>query len=103
MDQVEAIASLGYPGPYAGTILPRALYGTVNRAWGKSAITWYSNTITKELNMLNFDMGRHPGRTYRYYIGEPNFRFGHGLNPLTTFEISHASNNLLPCSQSLMN
>ena len=37
--------------------------------------------------MLDFGMGRRPGRTYRYYEGIPLFRFGHGLNPLTTFEI----------------
>jgi hypothetical protein len=88
---VDAIVSLGYPGMYAGEILPKALYGIETRAWGKSTITWYKNAITEELNMLDFSMTRPPGRTYRYYVGEPNFRFGHGLNPLTTFALGEVA------------
>ncbi|KAG7342096.1 glycoside hydrolase [Nitzschia inconspicua] len=102
IDQVQAIVSMGYPGPYAGTVLPKALYGIENRAWGKTAITWYHDEITEKINMLNFDMGRSPGRTYRYYNGNPNFRFGHGLNPLTKFELKFASSNLPACSANLV-
>merc|ERR1712130_417115 len=39
------------------------------------------------LDMLDFDMTRPPGRTYRYFQHEPLFPFGHGLNPLTRFSL----------------
>lgn len=87
LEHVEAIVSTGYPGRYAGTALPEALFGINESGWGKSPITWYRNDIVEELNMLDFDMTRPPGRTYRYYTGEPHFRFGFGLNPLTIFEL----------------
>ena len=38
--------------------------------------------------MMDFSMSRPPGRTYRYFSGTPQFCFGHGLNPLTTFTLS---------------
>ena len=91
IEHVEVIVSTGYPGHYAGTALPEALFGINERGWGKSPITWYRNNIVEELNMLDFDMGRAPGRTYRYYTGEPHFRFGYGLNPLTTFELENVA------------
>merc|ERR1712032_116003 len=71
-------------------------FGIYERAWGKSTITWYRNSIGNELNMLNFDMTKPPGRTYRYYTEEPHFRFGHGLNPLTTFELTNLT---IRCSE----
>jgi hypothetical protein len=85
LEHVEAIVSAGYPGRYASTVLPEALLGVRDRGWGKSPVTWYKNSFVDEFNVLDYDMGRPPGRTYRYYRGEPNFRFGVGLNPLTTF------------------
>jgi hypothetical protein len=87
IDHVDAIVSLGYPGPYAGEVLAEVLYGRRKRAWGKTPITWYSKSIIQELNMLDFNMGKKPGRTYRYFEGMPLFGFGFGLNPLTTFEL----------------
>jgi Glycosyl hydrolase family 3 C-terminal domain len=88
LDHVKTIVSVGYPGPYAGTVVPRMLYGLEEHGWGKTSVTWYKNSITDELNMLDFDMRRSPGRTYRYYTGVPHFKFGFGLNPLTDFELS---------------
>lgn len=37
--------------------------------------------------MLSFDMAVAPGRTHRYYTGEPLWEFGHGLS-YTTFTVS---------------
>jgi beta-glucosidase len=69
--------------------LPKALFGLMEQnAWGKLSATWYKGSIIDELNVLDFDMSRPPGRTYRYYTGEPVFPFGFGLNPLTKFELS---------------
>jgi beta-glucosidase len=85
LEHVESIVSTGYPGRYASTILPEALLGGRDRGWGKTPVTWYKNSFSDEFNMLDYDMGRFPGRTYRYHTGQSNFRFGFGLNPLTTF------------------
>jgi xylan 1,4-beta-xylosidase len=88
LGHVAAVVSIGYPGRYAGTVLPEVLFGLNDRAWGKTPITWYRNSIVDELNMLDMSMSRPPGRTYRYYTSsnEPHFRFGTGLHPLTRFE-----------------
>lgn len=91
IDQVPAVVSAGYPGRYAGEVLPDVLLGNTERAWGKLTITWYKDNITDQLNMMDFSMSRPPGRTHRYFTGTPQFPFGHGLNPLTTFSLSPLS------------
>ena len=90
LNSVASVVSLGYPGRYAGDELPAALFGLTDRgAWGKLAVTWYKEGMMDELDMVNFDMIRPPGRTYRYYTGEPQFEFGYGLNPLTSFRFEN--------------
>lgn len=91
LDKVSSVVSIGYPGPFAGMVLPRALYGLELHGWGKTTVTWYHNTIMEELNMMDFDMAKEPGRTYRYYKFQPIFPFGYGLNPLTTFALGNLS------------
>ena len=88
IDLVPVVVSMGYPGIYAGELLPDVLMGNIDNAWGKLAITWYHDNIQEQLNMMDFSMSRPPGRTHRYYTGTPQFAFGHGLNPLTTFAMS---------------
>jgi Glycosyl hydrolase family 3 C-terminal domain/Fibronectin type III-like domain len=88
IDQVPVVVSMGYPGIYAGELLPDVLLGHTEKAWGKLAITWYHDDIQEQLNMMDFSMSRPPGRTHRYYTGTPLFPFGHGLNPLSSFEMS---------------
>lgn len=88
IDRVPVVVSMGYPGIYAGELLPDVLMGNIVNSWGKLAITWYHDDIQEQLNMLDFSMSRPPGRTHRYYTGTPQFAFGHGLNPLTTFVMS---------------
>lgn len=89
IDSVASIVSVGYPGRYAGEALPAALFGITDRAWGKLAVTWYKERMMDELDMVDFDMSRPPGRTYRYYTGDPQFEFGYGLNPLTNFRFEN--------------
>lgn len=102
LDYVSSVVSIGYPGRYAGTVLPETLYGIRDRAWGKSPITWYQNSVVDELNMVDMSMTRPPGRTYRYYTGrnEPHFRFGTGLNPLTDFQIEKVVAYPVQCLES---
>jgi beta-glucosidase-like glycosyl hydrolase len=99
VDSVSAIVSAGYPGRYAGMALPEALFGLEENAWGKLPVTWYKGSIVNELNMVNFGMGRPPGRTYRYHTGEPLFRFGYGLNPLTRFELKDMVVHPVTCQE----
>ena len=40
--------------------------------------------------MTNYDMAKPPGRTYKYYTGEPLWPFGMGLS-YTTFDLSCTS------------
>lgn len=101
IDSVASIVSLGYPGRYAGDALPEALFGLTDRAWGKLSATWYPESAMEKFDMVDFDMSRSPGRTYRYYTGQPIFEFGYGLNPLTTFRLENIKFDApRPCYQS---
>eukprot|EP01065_Artemidia_motanka_P046983 TRINITY_DN7245_c0_g1_i1.p1 TRINITY_DN7245_c0_g1~~TRINITY_DN7245_c0_g1_i1.p1 ORF type:complete len:747 (+),score=212.76 TRINITY_DN7245_c0_g1_i1:53-2293(+) len=55
-----------------------ALFGA-NR-WGKLPYTMYPHDYIQQQDMSNYDMSKPPGRTYKYYTGEPLFPFGHGLS-----------------------
>jgi hypothetical protein len=102
LDFVSSIVSIGYPGPFGGVVVPNVLYGLESKAWGKSTITWYDDSIVDELNMMNFDMGKAPGRTYRYYSGSPHFSFGHGINPLMTSKLGKvlmSAKHECPCKE----
>jgi beta-glucosidase-like glycosyl hydrolase len=89
VDAVASLISVGYPGRYAGELLPAALFGLTDRAWGKLTTTWYKGDAMAQFDMVDFDMTRPPGRTYRYYTGQPLFEFGYGLNPLTKFRFEN--------------
>ena len=45
----------------------------------------YPHDYINEQPMSNYDMSKAPGRTYKYYKGQPLFSFGFGLS-LTEFE-----------------
>jgi beta-D-xylosidase 4 len=55
------------------------LFGEINR-WGKLPYTLYPHNYINQQPMTNYDMAKPPGRTYKYYSGEPLFPFGFGLN-----------------------
>lgn len=101
LEYVPGLVSTGFPGAFAGTVIPRVLYGLEPRAWGKSTITWYRNSIVDDLNMMDMSMTKFPGRTYRYYRGgsgkEPHFTFGTGLNPLTIFQFGELATSPVDC------
>ena len=75
-----------YPGFYGAKALTQLLFGEANR-WGKLTTTIHGDRYTAEFDMLNFEMARAPGRTYRYYTGTPLFAFGTGLS-YTTFALT---------------
>merc|ERR1712039_534636 len=43
-------------------------------------VTIYDEKYIQQVDMLDFDMAKAPGRTYRYFTGEPLWPFGFGLS-----------------------
>eukprot|EP00730_Choanoeca_flexa_P014522 TRINITY_DN6379_c1_g1_i2.p1 TRINITY_DN6379_c1_g1~~TRINITY_DN6379_c1_g1_i2.p1 ORF type:complete len:804 (+),score=166.70 TRINITY_DN6379_c1_g1_i2:121-2412(+) len=84
-----AIVEVFNPGIPGAKALAEALFGKANR-FGKLPYTMYPHDYIQQQPMTNYDMSRAPGRTYRYYTGQPLYPFGHGLS-YTTFELSCAS------------
>jgi beta-D-xylosidase 4 len=79
---VEAF-NLGGAGSYP---LASLLFGDANK-WGKLPYTIYPKDYVKKQSMVNYDMAKYPGRTYKYYQEKPVFSFGHGLS-YTTFQLT---------------
>lgn len=70
----DAILQAWYPGQEGGSALADVLYGEAAPS-GKLPITFY-----RSVNQLpDFEDYNMKGKTYRYFEGDPLFRFGHGL------------------------
>jgi beta-glucosidase len=70
-----AIVQAWYPGQAGGLALGRVLAGAED-AGGRLPLTFYRGVD----DLPAFDDYTMKGRTYRYYAGEPVYRFGHGLS-----------------------
>ena len=77
----EAIIQAWYGGERGGEAVADILFGDYNPS-GKLPITFYKN----DSQLPDIEDYKMAGRTYRYFKGEPLFKFGHGLS-YTTFEI----------------
>jgi len=86
----NAILDAWFPGQAGGLAVADVLFGDYNPA-GRAAVTFYKS----EKDLPPFNSFGMDNRTYKYFKGEPNFRFGHGLS-YTEFEY----NNLQIASKS---
>lgn len=82
-DNIPAILEAWYPGQAAGSAIADVLFGDYNPA-GRLPVTFYKSTDDLPL----FEDYTMAGRTYRYFKGEPLFRFGYGLS-YTSFFYDH--------------
>lgn len=83
---VDALIQAFCSGMRGAEAIARGIFGLDNR-WGKLPVTIYPANYVNQVDMYSFDMTKSPGRTYRYYTGQPLFAFGQGLS-LTTFNMS---------------
>ena len=79
--EYDALLQAWYPGQGGAQALAEVLFGDYNPG-GKLPVTFYrSNNDLPDF--LDYSM---ENRTYRYFTGQPQFAFGHGLS-YTTFEV----------------
>jgi len=81
-EHVPAIVEAWYPGQAGGDAIADVLFGDYNPS-GRLPVTFYRSVE----DLPPFEDYRMQGRTYRYFLGEPLFPFGHGLS-YTTFAYS---------------
>ena len=85
--KVHAILWMGYPGQSGGQALADVVFGAFNPG-GRMVTTQYPADYVHQASVTDFAMrpGRfgYPGRTYRFYTGEPVYSFGEGMS-YTTF------------------
>ncbi len=74
-ENIPAILEAWYPGQAGGTAIADILFGDYNPS-GRLPITFYKS----EKQLPDFEDYNMEGRTYRYFKGEPLYRFGYGLS-----------------------
>ena len=73
----HAIVEAFYPSTRGAEALWMLLTGQAN-SWGRMPVTLYAENFVEQVDMYNFNMSKAPGRTHRYFTGEPLFKFGAG-------------------------
>ncbi|CAF3013227.1 unnamed protein product [Rotaria sp. Silwood2] len=80
--QYGSLIWTGYPGEFGGTAIASVIFGQYNPA-GRLPITFYPDSYVNQVSMLDMRMrpsNASPGRTYKFYTGQPVFEFGYGLS-----------------------
>lgn len=81
-----AVVWAGYPGELGGRAIADVLVGAYSPS-GRLPFTMYGPSYEQQSNFTSMDMRQGPGRTYRFYTGEPFWPFGAGLS-YSTFDIN---------------
>jgi hypothetical protein len=84
--QYASLIWAGYPGQAGGEAIVSVVFGQYNPG-GRLPITFYPASYVDQVNMTDMSMrpsSINPGRTYKFYTGQPIFQFGFGLS-YTTF------------------
>jgi len=87
--KVGAIIWAGYIGQSGGEAIADVIFGSYNPS-GRMTQTLYANEYLNQVNMSDMNLrpgNGSPGRTYRFFTGEPVYPFGYGLS-YTTFDYS---------------
>jgi beta-glucosidase len=82
-ENIPAILEAWYPGQAGGTAVANALFGLYNPG-GRLPVTFYRSIE----DLPRFDDYNMHNRTYRYFMGDPLYKFGYGLS-YTTFAYSN--------------
>ncbi|KAK1944401.1 putative beta-D-xylosidase 2 [Phytophthora citrophthora] len=82
----EALMEAFYPGFFGAQAMADVLFGDTNPG-GKLPVTMYRSDYVTSIDMKSMNMTAAPGRSYRYFEGEPVFPFGWGLS-YTTFSLA---------------
>jgi len=85
--QPDALVEAFYPA-FGAPALVRQLFGLENR-WGRLPYTIYESAFAGRIALSDMNVSGAVGRTWRYYSGEPNYRFGDGLS-YSTFALACA-------------
>ena len=83
-ENLPAILQAWYPGEQGGRAVAEILFGDANPA-GRLPVTFYAATA----DLPPFEDYSMSNRTYRYFNGQPEFAFGHGLS-YTKFDYTAA-------------
>jgi hypothetical protein len=80
---------MGYAGQSGGLAIATVIFGQYNPG-GRLPITFYPASFADAVSMFDMQMRpspTNPGRTYKFYTGQPAYEFGSGLS-YTTFNYS---------------
>ena len=78
----HAILWAGYPSQAGGDAIADVLFGRYSPA-GRLPVTWYPASYVSAVPMTDQSMrssSGNPGRTYKFYTGQPVYAFGSGLS-----------------------
>lgn len=78
----DAVLEAFYPGQAGAAVIANSLFGTgpdFNR-FGRMPYTIYKADFVNSSSMLEHDLSVPPGKTHKYYTGDPVVRFGAGLS-----------------------
>eukprot|EP00750_Incisomonas_marina_P014366 INCI17645.3.p1 GENE.INCI17645.3~~INCI17645.3.p1 ORF type:complete len:471 (-),score=72.67 INCI17645.3:331-1743(-) len=91
---VPAILVVWYGGTEMGTALANILSGKVSPS-ARSPLTWFADMTQVPASEEDIDLTSPPGRTYRYFTGEPLYTFGFGLS-FGKFNYTNATVSVVP-------